>query len=802
MLFSGKQPNIQGMKILLHNVSGVFRRFKLATALNIAGMSVAFAVGLILLMQITYEWGFDRFHEHADCLYRLEITHGKENGAQACLSRPLIEAFIASSPSIVKGALLDGFVDKQSIIVEQDGRREAYFEILYPVSADYAELFEFTMIEGERSALDLPDQVLIPQSMARKFFGPSPALGQKLQNENWTAIVGGVYKDLPNNSIVQNAIYKKIPDQYGANQWKQNNFECYLRLNHPASAEDLVDNFKQNFQHEELKWETMDLRLVSLHDVYFETDSHFDTQKQKGSYTLLRLLLGIALLIIAIAAINFTNFSNAQVPMRVKSINTQKVLGGSVGMLRLSLVAEAVGICLLAYLFALSFVYYLSKTSFSDIVVGGLSLQGRFPLIMGFGGFVILIGVMASYWPARYITSFSPALVLKDNYGLSPKGRIFRNCLVGLQFVVSFVLIITALFVNLQNRYMLHIPLGFEKEQVIIVRNLTSELQRQPEVIKQKMAGIPDIESTALVSHLIGATDNYTRMGRSYKGETINYLMVQADPTILNVLGIKPTMGRDFQSEDALGEGVYIFNEMAHRQFEMEPGDILSLDMSGDWGEFHIREMIAGIMPDLKYNSFKSITEPFAFYVGKGTKVGNLANMMVRIHAGTDYANLKATLTKALQEIDPDYLSDISLFNEMQDYLYEKELRVGRQITFFSLVAVLISLIGVFGVVMLESEYKRKEVGIRKVLGATVGELLRLFNKTYLQIATICFIIAVPVAYYAIVRWQESFVYKVNLSWWMFLLAFVSVTLLTLLTVSIQSWRVANINPVDSIKTE
>lgn len=223
---------------------------------------------------------------------------------------------------------------------------------------------------------------------------------------------------------------------------------------------DWIDNFKRNFHHEQLTWETMDLRLTALPDVYFETDCSFDTQKQKGSYALMRLLSGIALLIVVIAAINFANFSNAQVPMRVRSINTQKVLGGSVGTIRFSLVLEAVGICLLAYLLALFYVYNLSLTSFADIVVGGLSLEGRLPLVIGAGVFVFLIGVGASYWPARYITSFPPALVLKGNYGLSPKGKMLRNCLVCLQFIVSFILIIGALFVNLQNRQMLRMPLG------------------------------------------------------------------------------------------------------------------------------------------------------------------------------------------------------------------------------------------------------------------------------------------------------------------------------------------------------
>lgn len=303
------------MKTFVHNFSSALRRFRLPTALNLIGMSVAFAVFLILMMQVTYEWGFDRFHKHADCLYRLEITHG-EDGAQACLSRPLIEAFTASSPHIEKGALLNGFVDKANVAIEHNDERRPFLEILYPVSADYADVFEFTMIEGERRALDIAGQVLIPQSMARKFFGISPASGKEIIGEGWTAVVGGVYRDFPDNSIVRNAIYRKIPDSYGKGGWMQNNFECYIRLDNPASSNGLIDNFKRNFHHEQLTWETMDLRLTALPDVYFETDCSFDTQKQKGSYALIRLLSGIALLIVVIAAINFANFSNAQVPMR------------------------------------------------------------------------------------------------------------------------------------------------------------------------------------------------------------------------------------------------------------------------------------------------------------------------------------------------------------------------------------------------------------------------------------------------------------------------------------------------------
>lgn len=784
------------MKTILRNFYSTVRRFRITGILNVAGLSVAFLVFLILMMQVGYELGFDRFHEHADRLYRLEVTHG-ENGAQAVLSRPLSEAFVASSAHIEKCALLNGFVQKQYITVEREGKRETFQEMIYPVTADYPELFELTMVEGERTALKREGEVLIPERMARKFFGMQNALGQKLICEGWTAVVGGVYRDLPGNSIVTNSIYRKISDKYGVGNWNQNNFECYIRLDNPASAEGLTEQFKQHFQHEELDWKTMDLRLVPLHDVYFQTDSNFDTQKQKGSYAQMRVLIGIALLIIVIAAINFANFSNAQVPMRLRSINTQKVLGGSVGMIRLSLMVEAVVMSLLAYLLALGMLYFLSGTSFADVVVGGLSMEGRSSLIIGVGAFALTIGLVSGSWPAWYITSFPPALVLKGNFGLSPKGKALRNGLVCVQFVVSFILITGALFVDKQNSEMLRIPLGFDREQILVM-NLNKKLQAEPELVRQRLKGNVDIEAVSFTSGIIGSSDNYTQMGRTYEGNTILFLAVQTDFSILDVLGIAPTEGRVFLPEDELSDGAFLFNEQARKQFGLRPGGIIALD----WGDWHLREQVAGFIPDIKYNSFRSVTEPFAFFMGKNATVGSLSQAMIRTRAGADYPALKESVAQTLREIDPDFASDLIFFDEIQANLYQNELRVGRQITFFSIAAVLISLIGVLGVVIFECEYRRKEVGIRKIFGSTVAELLCRFNLAYLKIMAGCFIVSVPVVYYGVIHWQESFTYKIPLSWWMFILAFLLVTVITLLTVSVQSWHVANANPVDSIKNE
>ena len=317
------------MNSIVRNFVFVISRFKMASFLNVAGLSVAFTAFLILFMQIRYEWGYDRFHKHADRLYRLEIVFNN-TGAQVVLNRPLIDRFLASSPHIEEGALINQWGDKIYITVDRDGERMTFQEKFCVCYPSYARVFDFDMVEGEAAALEEKGRVLIPASMAHRFFGDHPAVGQVLTGEGWTSEVGGVYRDFPSNSIVSNAVYRRISDKEGAGAWMQNNFECYLRLDDPASAPDVLAGFKKNFRHDGWNWKTRQLRLTALPDIYFKTDTSYDSQKQKGSYAQLQALSAIAILIVLIAVINFMNFSNALVPVRLRGINTRKVLGSPV----------------------------------------------------------------------------------------------------------------------------------------------------------------------------------------------------------------------------------------------------------------------------------------------------------------------------------------------------------------------------------------------------------------------------------------------------------------------------------------
>ena len=312
--------------------------------------------------------------------------------------------------------------------------------------------------------------------------------------------------------------------------------------------------------------------------------------------------------------------------------------------------------------------------------------------------------------------------------------------------------------------------------------------------MRSELNALPEIEETATTDRIIGGGDAYTSYGGTYKGEEINYNLMRTDPSILKVLGITVTEGRQFLEEDLIGDGTLIFNETARKLYGLEAGS--DIEHAGE--DYFFREKVVGIMEDIKYNSYRSELQPFALYVTK--ELRNYA--LIRIHSGTNYHSLVKSVRQVLKKLDPDYPLEISLYNEVLNSVYHKELVLGKQITLFSLIAIFISLVGVFGVVLFESEYKKREIGIRKVFGSTIREILVLLTNQYVRILLICFVVAMPVAWYTISNWLKNFTYKTPMYWWIFALAFIIVTLVTLLTVTIQNWRAANTNPVESIKTE
>jgi len=790
------------MKPILYNLLSVFRRFKLAASLNMLGLSVAFAAYIIIMIQLDYDFSFDKFHKDCDKIFRLEMSH--QHGTFAIVARPFAERFFESSPHIVAGAITHPteviFGEGPTYFhVEKDGKKCFFKEKYMKVSPTFSDVFTFDIAEGAENALKTPDNVIIPLSLSHKLFGEESAVGGQLVFDWGNLTVGAVYRDFPRNSVINNVIYVPMPEDENKKEWGNQSYHAFIRVNDVANAPLLFDNFKRNLDAStafglDVNWEDsgIEMRLTALPDIHFVQGVEFDGAPKSSRQTLM-ILFAIAMVIIAIAAINFTNFSTALSPMRVKSINTQQVLGARRRTIRFSLVFEATFICFLSFLVSLLMVNTLQDSPLVNLIDADLTLTAH-PIIIGITAFVALItGMLAGLYPSRYITSFAPALVLKGNFGLSQKGEKLRHTLIGFQYVASFALIIGASFMFLQNRFMQNSSLGYDKDAVITLD--IEQIQQNSDAFTNQIKSYAGVEEVTYAQFLLSSSDSYMKWGIKQGEGIFNFQVFPVHHTFLKTMGIEVTEGRDFRLEDGLTQGgAWIFNKTAQKKYSLELNTTI-----GEW----IGGEIIGFMPDLKIASFRSAFAPMAFYVHGTEKAWIQTDVAyIKLKAGANLRSAISHIRSTLAGFDTDYPFEVRFFDEVLQRLYEKETTLTSLISLFGLLAIFISIVGVFGLVVFDSECRRKEIGIRKVLGASTTGILIMFNKSYFKIMAVCFVIAAPLAWYAVSRWLENFAFKTPMYWWVYLLAFVIVAVITASTVTFQNWRVASGNPVNAIKNE
>ena len=786
------------MKTILRNSLSVLRRFKMAAFLNVTGLAVAFAAFNVILIQVDYERNFDHCHSTSDRVYRLDLTFPGTFGT--ILPRAFVEEVIRSSPHIEAGSLIYPYNPEVYFSVMEDGQKIGYRELIQTCHPAITRVFDFQIIEGERDCLKDPEKVILPESMALKMFGEQPAVGKAIHAEeaiqskdNREYTVGAVYKDFPGNCQMRNLIYTAIGETYQRDNFDASNYICYLLLDTPESAQAVTDNFNTHFDYAKVGLEGEGgIRLTPLTSIYYMNESQDGTIFRSGNKEVTGLLFFIALLIIIVAAINFTNFSTSLTPMRIRSINTQKVLGSSDAVLRCALLVEAAIISMIAWVLSLFMIWILGRTEALPFVEANLEIVSNLSIILLTGVIALITGIVAGLYPSWYVTSFPPALVLKGSFGLSPSGRKLRTVLIGVQFVVSILLIIGAVFVRLQNNYMRGYSLGFGKEQIAVVRLNGEIYNKSRETYVNRLKEYSGIEDVAFAMEKVGSKDGYSTSSGSVKEKEIQFFQIYASSNFLRVMGIQVEEGRDFLQADELSEeAVYIFNHTAKMSADMEVGDRVTSWLAG---------RIVGLTGDVKFTSLRNGENNIAFVTGNMPIP--LTVSYIRLKAGTDILGAVSHIRETMADMDPSYPYDIEFYDEIFNQLYHKEENLRSLIMVFSILAIIISLVGVFGLVVFDTQYRRKEIGVRKVHGATNGEILEMLNRSYMYIVLVCFALAAPVGYYGIKKWLEGFAYKTPMYWWVFPVALLVVLSITIGTVTFQSWRAANANPVDSLKSE
>jgi ABC-type transport system, involved in lipoprotein release, permease component len=792
---------------MIRNLLYLFKRFKTAVVLNLFGLTIAFAAFLLIVMQVDYEMNYDAMHSKSGRTFRLEANHGEfEHNAIHCLM--FSDAFVNSSAHITDYSYRYPFYGGERYCqideVDDQGEAKVFKENFQLCLPNISDVFDFHMKEGSVECLSIPGSVLIPESVAKRLFDKQSAIGKRIRmsgSSGWQPVsttiltIGGVYKDFPGNTTVQNRIYVPM-DQLDLlkSSWQMYANEIYVTLDDPLNKEEVLDHFNKTFDFAKSQMgsaQEIALRLTPLKDVYYTHDTTFDFNP-KGHRETNYVLLGIAFLILFIAGINFTNLTTSLIPLRLKTINTHRVLGCSIYKLRAISLIESIVICLISYILALFIVNDLSYTPIANWVDADIRLSQYKALILLTALIAILTGCLAGLYPAIRSTSYAPALVLKGSFGLSPKGKKVRVALIGFQYTVSIALIIVTLFMGLQNHFMTSSEqLGFNKDQVAIV-NLTPEIyaKHKPQYI-QKLKDYPGIEDVAFSVYELSKEDDMIDLEYArHEDKDVFFKVFYASENFLSVMDIQVEEGRDFTREDLnKAQSDYIINPAAERDFHLHPGD-----------RFNDRTVL-GVSKDFRFNSCRIASSPFVFALNNDIPNPKLVSY-IRFNSKTNLQEAVAHVRETLKEIDPTFPFEISFYNTILNNLYQKEQTLGKLISLFGIMAILISIVGVFGLVLFETQYRRKEIGIRKINGATTGQILLMFNKTYIRIVSVCFIISIPIAWIGTQQWLENFAYKTPLHLWVFIVAFLIILSVTIGTVTFRNWQAANENPVNSVKSE
>ena len=785
---------------LLKNLLLSVRHFKAAAILNILGLSVAFAAFTIIMSQVVYDLSFDRHYRHTDRIFRLENQLSCEEGEYIPFTaRPVGTKTLQAIPEIEQWGLFNSNNPKVFVYDRDHGKlsmQGPYTDIT--ADAGLLDVLEFEYLFGGGERFVDPNTVLVSESVARALYANENPVGRSLilgkDIEHPREIVG-VFRNPPKNSTLEPVdIVRFIADESVNDPGSDWNYIFYVRLNSSQNASKVeTDINARNRETLPEGFETSDhfFRLTPIANIHFASNVLFDPVA-KGNPSTIYFLMTTALLIILIALINCVNFATSLVPVRIKGINTRKVLGESDRSIRWNLVAETLGLALVSLLVSLVLVKLFDCSSLSLLVDSDGPIGSNGAILTVTAVAAVITGLLAGIPTAFYSTSFPPALVLKGSFGLSSKGRRLRTILISFQYVISITIIVIALSTDAQRRFMQRYDVGYQRENILSM-DITQSVADQRKAVENKLKSNPAITDATFAADAFVSDRISSRWARKCREQNIWFNVFAVEPDFLSFMKIGIEQGRDFAPNDALRTDLsaVIMNSTAHRRIGIEAGDILEGNIE-----------VVGISNDFNNRSLKHDIDPLAFIVTGNTYPHfPLTRMFVKVKEA-DMASTIDFIRSTVREFDPDATADPEFIDRSIGKLYEQERHLSELIALASLLSILISMAGVFGLIMFETQYRRKEIGLRKVYGATIGEILWIFNSSYVRLVLACSVVAIPIGWYVVDRWLENFAYRMPVGWWIFAVALLAVLAVTVLTITLQSYRAATENPVRSIKTE
>ena len=783
--------------------------------LNIVGMAMAFAALYVIMVQVNFDLGYNKKVKDSDRIYAISMPDWYTTGNwNTTLSRPLCENVInnvscvecGGTTSIGKGYYSEKF------FLQEDGNSSFYLNVSQS-SLGAFKVFSVEAVEGSIDNIVPWKDLVISDTKAEKL---GLHVGDVIYSHNHGATmqqynIAAIYKHFPSNTDLSEIECFVNMGDLNIDLFSEWSYPYFVKLN---SADDIEPFEKQAFDYvvktfnnmanehgEELSEEDrkevesrLKIKLFPFDEMYFEKT--ISSTGRSGSKTTTYTLLAIAILVIVIAFINFINFFFALVPVRLKSVNTRKILGASRSNLVFGIVVESVVMIIVALALAAGIVKLFCGSTFAALIPCSTLISNNIAIAFGTALGSIVLAIISSLYPALYITAFPPAFAIKGSFGTASKGMAFRVGLICFQFIVSLILIICASFVMMQRQYMLHYDMGFDRSNLLQV-NTSSKIAAMRESATSELKNNPEIKDVTFASGDI-VTSFRMGWGRPFKGEQINFECYPVQHNFLDFMGIEIVEGRNFTDSDELCDnGVFIFNEAARDKF----GLTLEDKIHGHQTETDI----VGICKNFNYKALSEGIEPFALYIFGKNSWTTLNTLYIRTQPGADIPTLIDWIKTKLNEMDPSVPKDefdVMFFDSRLDSEYGRERNTSRIILLFTVLAITISLMGVFGLVMFEAEHRRKEIAIRRINGASVVDVLKMFNIKFIRIVIVCFVLSIPISWLIVDAYLKGFAYRMPTHWWVFFSAFLSVMIVTLIVVTLRCLSAALSNPIKSIKTE
>jgi putative ABC transport system permease protein len=786
-------------------VRNLTRQF-LYSFINIIGLAIGMACSLIIFLYVYGEWSHDHHYPNGDRIYRIGVTFF--NMGKFAKSPEALEEYL---PKEFEG--LEEFTSFQ-----KHGANEIYIgdkeykEVTYYIDSAFFHVFKHEFAEGTaEGAIQTPSSVVLTESMALKFFNDVHAVGRTLEvgKKKVPYVVSAIVRDPEHNSHLKAQIWlaRESNTKYGSG-WSSAAVYSYVLLRENVTMADLrgaLDRIIEKHVHpsmsnlslqEYLKDEnSVKFYIQPLHDIYLKSNFDFEVSPG-GNETNMYIFAVIATFILILAAVNFINLSTARATRRAKEVGIRKSLGTTRGKLVSQFLTESILICIFSMVIALG-ISELFVLGFFWVTGQQLSINlWSNPLsLLGVSLFAIFVGLLAGIYPALYLTAFQPAKVLKGN--VQPlKTQNFRNGLVVFQFSISITLIITAAIIIRQLNFMDEKDLGFDEKNVITIDNLYNLKPTTAIALKNELLNVPGVTNASL--HAGEPASKAILAFYTYKTSSMaNALTINTyfgDENYLDVMGFTLLAGRNFNKELASDTASVIINEAA----------VKALDLVGDpiGAIVNDNQKIIGVVSDFHWESLRNPIAPTTILLqDERSRVMSFAQLALKFESSSASEILKQAEAK-WKKIAPDQPMSYHFMDENFGALLEKERILGKAIGFFTVMAILISCLGLFGLAAYTTEQRTKEIGIRKVLGATIGNIVLLLNKQFTVLVFLSILIACPIAYYAASQWLSEFAYRIDLTVWIFLAGGAIGLVISYLTVAFHSIKASKTNPAETLKWE